>query len=328
MKPLGLIVMKEQSEKQIVIPPMSSINPTALDKPAYLLNVPFSLSADISNNAWMAEMKEDERKVDIRKAINQFLQLYHFMASDAVVYLLPTPKLPGLQDLVYCANMGVALEHTPDKNTVVLSNFSAENRRPETEVGRQFFDLMGYEVVVPPHHFEGDAELKHLYDNIYIGGYGTRSERQAYEWMSEQFDMQIIMVEEVEPYLYHLDCTVFPLTREDTLVCTEMYTADEISQIEAVTNIIDVSLDDCFSGICNSIRLGNSILNASNIYEMKSTDEYYEEEKHKNRSLEDIASRYAFELSFFNLSEFLKSGALLSCMVMHLNRKSYDLVLL
>ncbi len=320
--------MKEQSEKQIVIPPMSSINPTALDKPAYLLNVPFSLSADISNNAWMAEMKEDERKVDIRKAINQFLQLYHFMASDAVVYLLPTPKLPGLQDLVYCANMGVALEHTPDKNTVVLSNFSAENRRPETEVGRQFFDLMGYEVVVPPHHFEGDAELKHLYDNIYIGGYGTRSERQAYEWMSEQFDMQIIMVEEVEPYLYHLDCTVFPLTREDTLVCTEMYTADEISQIEAVTNIIDVSLDDCFSGICNSIRLGNSILNASNIYEMKSTDEYYEEEKHKNRSLEDIASRYAFELSFFNLSEFLKSGALLSCMVMHLNRKSYDLVLL
>lgn len=320
--------MKEQSEKQIAKQPMSSINPTALDKPAYLLNVPFSLSADISNNAWMAEMKEDERKVDIRKAINQFLQLYHFMASDAVVYLLPTPKLPGLQDLVYCANMGVALEHTPDKNTVVLSNFSAANRRPETEVGRQFFDLMGYEVVVPPHHFEGDAELKHLYDNIYIGGYGTRSERQAYEWMSEQFDMRIIMVEEVEPYLYHLDCTVFPLTREDTLVCTEMYTADEIRQIEAVSNIIDVSLDDCFSGICNSIRLGNSILNASNIYEMKNTDEYYEEEKHKNRTLEDIASRYAFELSFFNLSEFLKSGALLSCMVMHLNRKSYDLVLL
>ena len=33
------------------------------------------------------------------------------MASDAVVYLLPTPKFPGLQDLVYCANMGVVLEH-------------------------------------------------------------------------------------------------------------------------------------------------------------------------------------------------------------------------
>ena len=317
---------KEEAKSEAV----SSIimNPTALDKPAYLLNVPFSLAADVANNVWMAEMKEEERKVDIRKAINQFLQVYHFMASDAVVYLLPTPKMTGLQDLVFCANMGVVLEHTPEKNTVVLSNFSAKNRKPETRVGQQFFDLMGYKVVTPPYHFEGDAELKHLYDNIYLGGYGTRSDKKAYEWMADEFDMQIIAVEEVEPYLYHLDCTVFPLTREDTLVCTEMYTEDEVKQIEAVTNIIDVSLDDCFSGICNSIRLGNSILNASNIYEMKSSDEYYEEEKHKNRTLEDIASRYAFEVSFFNLSEFLKNGALLSCMVMHLNRKSYDLVLL
>lgn len=318
--------VKLQPDNAMVSPKI--LNPTVLDKPAYLLNVPFSLAAEVANNAWMAEMKEEDRKVDIRKAINQFLQLYHFMASDSVVYLLPTPKLPGLQDLVYCANMGVVLEHSPGKNIVVLSNFSAENRRSEIKVGQQFFELMGYDVVMPPYHFEGDAELKHLHDNIYIGGYGTRSERQAYEWMATQYDMRIIAVEEVEPYLYHLDCTVFPLTHEDTLVCTEMYTADEIRQIEGATNIIDVSVDDCFSGICNSIRLGNSILNASHIYEMKSTDEYYEEEKHKNRSLEDIASQFAFELSFFNLSEFLKSGALLSCMVMHLNRKSYDLVLL
>jgi hypothetical protein len=61
---------------------------------------------------------------------------------------------------------------------------------------------------------------------------------------------------------------------------------------------------------------------------MKPGDEYYAEEREKNRKLEDIAVQYAFEVSFFNLSEFLKSGALLSCMVMHLNRKSYDLVLL
>ena len=121
---------------------------------------------------------------------------------------------------------------------------------------------------------------------------------------------------------------MFPLTREDTLVCTEMYAAEEIKEVEAVTNIIDVSVDDCLSGICNTVRLGNSLLNASHIHELKITDEYYNEEKQKNRRLEDIATQYAFELSFFNLSEFLKSGALLSCMVMHLNRKSYDLVLL
>jgi N-dimethylarginine dimethylaminohydrolase len=303
-------------------------NPTWLDKPAYLLNVPFSLAADVANNAWMAEIKDDDRKINNKKAINQFLQLYHFMASDAVVYLLPTPKIPGLQDLVYCANLGIVLEHTPDRNTVILSNFSTEVRAPEKEVGENFFHAMGYDVASPPYHFEGEAELKHLYDNVYIGGYGTRSDKKAYEWLANEFDMLIISVEETDPYLYHLDCTVFPLTHEDTLVCTEMYTPEEIKQIEAVTNIVDVTVDDCFSGICNSVRLGNSLLNASNIHEMKHTDEYYEDEKRKNQKLEDIAIRFAFEVSYFNLSEFLKSGALLSCMVMHLNRKSYDLVLM
>jgi N-dimethylarginine dimethylaminohydrolase len=276
----------------------------------------------------MQELDEVHRHIDINKAINQFLQLYHFMAAEAVVYLLPTPSATGLQDLVYCANMGVVLEEQTDNTTVILSNFSTEVRSPETKVGKAFFELMGYRTVTPPFHFEGEAELKHLHDNIYLGGYGIRSDKRAYEWMTEQYDVEIIALEETEPYLYHLDCTVFPLTREDTLVCTEMYTAEEIRKIEAVTNIIDVSVDDSFYGVCNNVRLGNSLLNASNIHELKATDEYYEEEKRKNRKLEDIASQYAFELSFFNLSEFLKSGALLSCMVMHLNRKSYELVLM
>ena len=103
-------------KSKIDIQSIPILNPTALDKPAYLLNVPFSLSADITNNAWMAEMKEDERNVDIRKAINQFLQLYHFMASDAVVYLLPTPRLPGLQDLVYCALLSCMVMHLNRKS--------------------------------------------------------------------------------------------------------------------------------------------------------------------------------------------------------------------
>ncbi len=303
------------------------MNPTSLDKPVYLMNLPFSMAADVANNVWMEEIDSDKRKVDIPRAVNQFLQLYHFMAADAVVYLLPTPKLSGLQDLVFTANIGIVLGHLQEKNVVVLSNFTTKVRRPETKVGDDFFELMGYQVINSPQHFEGEAELKHLYDNHYIGGYGGRSDRKAYEWMADEFDMNIIPLQETDPYLYHLDCTIFPLTKKETLVCTEMYTKAEIKAIEAVTNIIDVNVDDAFSGICNSVRLGNTIMNASNIHEMKPSDEYYKSELQKNRMLEDIAVKYGFEVSYFNLSEYFKSGALLSCMVMHLNRQSYQLTL-
>lgn len=302
-------------------------NPTQLQRPAFLVNFPFSYSTDVANNAWMDDIEADERAPDMKKATTQFLELYRYLAADALVYVLPTPPGSKLQDLVFTANLGVVLEHVEGKNTAVLSNFTSEPRRGETAVGVPFFEAMGYATHVAPSKFEGDAELKHLHDNVYVGGYGQRSERETYDWMERTFGMEIVKVELRDPYLYHLDCTVFPLTREKTLVCTELLEKNELDELEKHTEIVDVSVDACYSGICNSARLANTILNASHIHELKAGTEEYAEEVQKNRRLEDIAAENAFEVNYFNLSEYAKGGALLSCMVMHLNRYSYEFTL-
>jgi N-dimethylarginine dimethylaminohydrolase len=154
-----------------------------------------------------------------------------------------------------------------------------------------------------------------------------RSEKATYDWMEEKFDMQIIPVKVTDPYLYHLDCMIFPITRKDTIVCTELLTRREIASLEKVTNIIPVTLDEAYSGICNCVRLSNTVLNSSHIADLKAGTKDYKEELAKNRRLDDIAADLALEVSYFNLSEFHKSGALLSCMVMHLNRHSYKIEL-
>ncbi|HKB14599.1 MAG TPA: amidinotransferase [Planctomycetota bacterium] len=302
-------------------------NPGTLEIPAYLLGFPFSYGADVVNNSWMEDLDTKGRQVDLRRATRQFLELYNFLSSEGVVYLLPSPP-NGLQDLVFTANLGVVLEHLPGKDTVVLSNFTVASRRGETEVGRRFFEAMGYRTIVAPDRFEGEAELKHLHDNVYLGGYGLRSSREVYDWMERAFDMRIVRLEQKDPYLYHLDTTIFPITRESTLVCTELFDRREVAQIEKVTNVVDVSADHCFSGITNSVRLYNTILNASHLHDLKAGTEEYREEVSKNRRLTDLASEMGFEVTFVNLSEYLKAGAVLSCMVMHLNRASYAFRLL
>lgn len=301
--------------------------PTALARPAYLLNAPFSYATDVANNVWMEEIEPSERAPDTRKAMVQFLELYRFLSSEALVYVLPTPVGCGLQDLVFTANLGVVFEHLPGNDTVVVSNFTSPPRRGETDVGRRFFELMGYRTHVSPHRFEGDAELKHLHGNVYVGGYGIRSERETFSWMEETFGMKVVKLHETDPYLYHVDCTVFPLTRDETLVCTELYERDEIAGLEQYTNIIDIPADIAYTGICNSVRLGNLVLNSSHIQELEAGTEDYDAELKKNRMLEDIAVKHALEVNYFNLSEYHKGGALLSCMVMHLNRRSYDIQL-
>ena len=146
--------------------------------------------------------------------------------------------------------------------------------------------------------------------------------------MEENFDMNIIKVKMVDEYMYHLDCSIFPLNPNATMVCTELYDKSELAQINKYTDIVDIDVEDSMYGMANSVRLGNMILCASNISELKKSDEFYESEKHKIESLEKICSQQGMEPVIFNLSEYMKSGAMLSCMVMHLNRVDHFKTLL
>ena len=66
--------------------------------------------------------------------------------------------------------------------------------------------------------------------------------------------------------------------------------------------------------------MGNMILCASNISELKRDHEHYDHEKAKISTLEKICADKGMEPVIFNLSEYMKSGAMLSCCIMHLNR--------
>jgi N-dimethylarginine dimethylaminohydrolase len=300
--------------------------PSQLHLQSYVMNFPFSLSTSEPNNIWMQELTDEELQINRPKAYKQFMDLYNFMAGQSLVYLLPSKD--GLQDQVYVANLGLQLSHITDSNKILLSNFTSDPRKGEEWVGKHFFEMMGYDTFISPHKWEGEADLKHLYDNVYIGGYGIRSNIRAYEWMEKEFNMNIIKVAMTDEYLYHLDCSIFPLNTERTLICTELYDPEEIRNIEQHTDIIDVNIDDALGGITNSVRMGNMILCASNISELKKNHEYYELEKHKIETLEKICSNEGMEPVIFNLSEYMKSGAMLSCMILNLNRVDHNKVIL
>ena len=300
--------------------------PSQLHLQSYVMNFPFSLSTSDPNNIWMQELSDEELQINRPKAYKQFMDLYNFMSGQSLVYLLPSEG--NFQDQVYVANLGLYLPHIKDENHILLSNFTSDPRKGEELVGQKFFNQMGYQTHVSPYKWEGEADIKYLYDNVYIGGYGIRSNIKTYEWMEENFDMNIIKVAMTDEYLYHLDCSIFALNNDQTLIATELFDYEELRTIERHTEIIPIDTEDALGGMTNSVRMGNMILCASNISEMKKTHEYYEAEKHKIESLEKICSDAGMEPVIFNLSEYMKSGAMLSCMVMHLNRVDHNKSLL
>jgi N-dimethylarginine dimethylaminohydrolase len=300
--------------------------PSQLPIQSFVMNFPFSLSTADPNNIWMKELTDKELIINKPKAYKQFMDLYNFVAGGAVVNLLPSEG--NFQDQVYVANLGIYLPHIKDENHIILSNFTSDPRKGEELVGEKYFNQMGYKTAISPHKWEGEADLKYLYGNKYIGGYGIRSDIKAYEWMEEQYDMDILKLEMVDEYLYHLDCSIFALNNNQTLVCTELFEEEELIEMEKYTELIDIDIDDAFCGLTNSVRMGNMILCASNIAELKKSHEYYAGEVHKIKTLEKICGDAGMEPVIFNLSEYMKSGAMLSCMMMHLNRVDHNRTLL
>src|SRR5215218_5061611 len=118
-------------------------SPTRLRRPAFLLCPPFTYATSVANNVWMEELDDERRRPDHDRALAQFLELYRFLAAEALVYVLPTPADSDLQDLVFTANLGVVLEHVEGPGTVLISNFTSEPRRGETQVGVEFFEALG-----------------------------------------------------------------------------------------------------------------------------------------------------------------------------------------
>jgi N-dimethylarginine dimethylaminohydrolase len=280
------------------------------------------MAAGVANNQWMKDLTAEQRSVNSTKAKNQFFDLYSLLTDECLVYLIP-PR-PSLQDQIYTSNAGAVLPHC-DK-VFIKSNFRAEARTGEEVEAAALLERLGYECVDSPYYFEGEAELKWLRDNIYIGGHGTRSSLKALEWLSEKFDARIIPVEEKDPYLYHLDCSIFPLSSDLVLAYTAGIPRAALREMERYAAIIPVTKAQAYAGATNSVRLGYTVYNDSCISELPSRHPWFptlREEQTKNKFLETVCRNYGLELTFVNMSETLKSGALLSCCILHL---AYDQV--
>ncbi len=282
-----------------------------------ILCPPKYISNKIKNNAWMN--REGGGPIDQNKAMAEFFSMYGLFSQDALVYLLPPKK--GLQDQVYITNAGVSLPHAGKE--IILSNFTAPGRPGEEKELAKFLEFTEYKVARCPFKFEGEAELKWIRENIYIGGYGERSDIRALSWIERFSGAKIIKMHEPDQLRYHLDCSVFPISGSKVILATDNLDVNIKKEIESVAEIISVSKKDSQWSITNSVRIGSIVYNGTDISELKKTDENYPFEKHKNEELEKICSKVALSPVFVNLSEFSKSGAALSCCVFHLNRIAY-----
>jgi len=273
-------------------------------KPQFVMCPPKYLSTRIPNNVFMKN-----EKVDTERAMRQYTRIKRkITALDVQVLEIPPQK--DCQDQHYTANIGIALNPF-----IVLAKFSADGRTQEEAPAKKFFEGRGYTVIQPPHPFEGEADLKKWQDGVYFGGHGKFSDWKAHEWIMKKTGVEIIPIRETSDSLYHLDCSLFVIDKENFMVCKGGMDRESFKRLEKVANIIVVPEDVMATGATNLVKIpGNKKIMLSGMFQ----PEFPNYRKGMEWMLTTM-DKFGYSIIFCDIDEADKSGADISCMVMHLD---------
>ena len=110
-----------------------------------------------------------------------------------------------------------------------------------------------------------------------------------------------------------------PLDNETIVLCTEACSTEVVETLEREVEIIPVDRELAYRGVTNGVNCGRFLLCESNVESLSRKDPLWDVEIRKREFWEATAAHQGREPVFFDNSEYYKSGAMLSCMVLPLN---------
>jgi len=178
-------------------------------------------------------------EVDHAEAMHQWRQL-RAAYDDIGIETHVIEAQPGLPDLVFCANQTLPYRSADDSNKgVVLSRMYAVQRRDEVPFLADFFSGIGYDIVddligeSTPFEGMGDA-IWHPGRRILWGGYGYRTNPEAYDVISERLEVDVLLLQLEDPDFYHLDTCFCPLDEASVMIWPGAFTDEGVELIGAV----------------------------------------------------------------------------------------------
>jgi N-dimethylarginine dimethylaminohydrolase len=244
-------------------------------------------------NHWM---HDQAGHVDSAKANNQWYNLFDAVSRHCVIHLIDGVK--NLPDLVFTANAGFV-----QGNNAILSKFATQERQPEEQLFRQWFEHKEFSVYQPTANYEGEGD--HLIDSKgrHWMGYGFRTSQAAAAEIQPILKTIINTLELVDPRWYHLDTCFCPLPNRDAVVWYPgAFSESAQNKIRAsFSNSIEISLQDALLFSCNCICIGDNLFMPA------------------GSTVADQLRALDYNVAEIELSEFLKAGGAAKCLVLHTN---------
>lgn len=216
---------------------------------------PKYFDVDYEINFWMSI----KNKPDVRLAQIQWRKLYQTMITLGADVEVLNGHI-GLPDLVFTANAGVV-----HNNVFIPANFLHAERKNESEIFRKWFAENGFQIVDLPRDIdhEGHGDLLKLADRYYQG-YGFRSSNESHEILTYLLNAEIVCLELVNGYFYHLDTCFCPIHHNGIpylIYYDGAFSSDSLNKLNELNfNKFNVPENEAKLFACNSIQVNNNII--------------------------------------------------------------------
>ena len=218
----------------------------------------------------------------------------------------------GCEDMVFAANQTLPWQFKDGSKKVILSKMKHPSRQKEVPFFKKLFSDKGYEILELKNtqHFEGMGDtIPHPGKHLLYGGYGHRTEVNAYEEISQLLDVKIVLLELVDEKFYHLDTCFLPLDEETVMIYKNAFTSDGLLILKKTfKKIIEVPLEEAERGFA---------LNAHVIKDSKSNSKHVLIQQGNDFTISQLKA-LGFIVTETDTSEFMKSGGSVFCMKMML----------
>ena len=262
--------------------------------PEFLVCPPTYMSLSVPINPQMITSRRRNHQICTNRATTQWENaITQLSCAGAVIY--HREAIPNLQDLTFCADAGFV-----EGNTVLLSKYKFPVRELESKYHRKWFAEKGYIILNSEYYFEGGDVSRE--GNTVILGHGFRSDFKARNKINSFFPKcNIVSIRLANPYFYHLDTCLHLLDEETVLYYPPAVDASSRAILKKKFRAIELRTDDALNFAANMVKInGNAFLHDCSPY------------------LETTLEIYDYRVTRLPLSEFLKTGGSIKCLMLRL----------
>jgi N-dimethylarginine dimethylaminohydrolase len=245
-------------------------------------------------NPWMSRARGSSPE----RSTQQWRRLYGTLVDLGVTVELMKPQT-GLPDLVFTANAGLMFNQR-----FFSSRFRYEVRARETPSYDAWFLAQGFKVEHLPEglYFEGAGDALFCGPTLFAG-YRIRSDVRGHQYLAMLLHRQVLPLELVNPFYYHLDTCFCPLAPGEAIYYPEAF--DRYGQKVLQTHVprlLAATEPEARRFGCNAVVVGKTVV--------------------LNTGCERLAAglrEWGYRPVSVELDEFLKSGGSAKCLTLRLD---------